>query len=191
MSEGGSYGKRVRCPACTAADRRKHTDDELKQFHPERWEFEEATRELKFTKDFNPALEAIMHDPLASIGERVLAWIKRQAWGNFHLDCVKDNGEPAFQVDCAAGLGVDKRRVCGAMKHLVARGYVEMRGTAKQLFPVIRPRSDGPPPDPGEKSGEYRTFLENWKVAHSTDFSELEVARSTVARIRKVGGGSV
>jgi hypothetical protein len=186
MSEGASNGNRARCPACASRDRRKHTDDELKQFHPGRWQFEEATRELHFTKDFNPALEAIMRDSRASIGERVLAWTKRQAWGNFYLYCVKDNGEPVFQVDCAAELGVDKRRVCGAVKHLVARGYIEMRGTAKLLFPVIRPHLDGPPRDASEKSAEYQTFLQDWRVAHSADFSELEVARSTVARIRKV-----
>jgi hypothetical protein len=29
---------------------------------------------------------------------------------------VKENGEPTFQVDCAAELGVDKRRVSGAVK---------------------------------------------------------------------------
>src|SRR5580700_60227 len=107
MSEGGGYGKRARCPACTSSDRRKHSDDELKQFHPERWEFEEATRELKFTKDFNPSLEAVMRDSVATIVERILAWIKRRAWGNYHLYCVKDNGEPAFQVDCAAELNVN------------------------------------------------------------------------------------
>jgi hypothetical protein len=37
MTEGVNNGKRARCPACT--DRPKHTDDELKQFHPERREF--------------------------------------------------------------------------------------------------------------------------------------------------------
>jgi hypothetical protein len=85
MSEVGVHSKRARCPACTSLAPRKHTDDELKQFHPIRWEFEEATRKLKFTKDFNPALEATMRDSLATIGERILAWIKRRAWGNYCL----------------------------------------------------------------------------------------------------------
>jgi hypothetical protein len=182
QSAGGN-GTRDHCPAC--AEGRKHTDTELKQFHHRRWEFEEATRDLKFTKDFNPALEATMRDRLATIDERVMAWWKRRSWGNHSLYCVKDNGEAAFQVDCAAELGVDKRRVSETMRRHAARGYLEMRGPAKFLYPVTSPRIVGPS-DPKERSEEYRTFLDFWKVAHSKEFSELEVARSTVKRIRGV-----
>src|ERR1022692_3499921 len=171
QSAGGN-GTRDLCPAC--AEDRKHADHELKQFHPKRWDFEEATRDLKFTKDFNRALEATMRDRLATIGERVMAWCKRRSWGNYSLYCVKDNSEPAFQVDCAAELGVDKRRVSETMRYYAARGYLEIRGPAKLLYPVISPRIVGPS-DPEEKSEEYRTFL---------DF--CEVARSTVKHIREV-----
>jgi hypothetical protein len=183
MSQTAGSGKRDRCPAC--AEGRKHTDPELKQYHSKRWEFEEATRGLNFTKDFNPALEAIMRDRLATSGERVMAWCKRSAWGKHSLYCIKDNGEPAFQVDCATELRIDKRRVSDTIRYYAARGYLEMRGPAKLLYPVISPRLVGPS-NLEEKSEEYRMFLESWKVAHSTEFSELEVALSTVKRIREV-----
>jgi len=145
MSENaGVKGKPDRCQR---AEDRKHTAPEQKQFHPERWEFEEATRELNFTKDFNLALEAIMRDRLATIGERVMAWCKRRAWGNYRLYWVKDNGEPAFQVDCAAELGLDKRRVSDAMRYYVARGYLKMPRPAiyESALPVKqRARYAGP-----------------------------------------------
>lgn len=151
-----------------------------------RAEFEEATVGITFTKDFNVALEAVMYDPLETIAARVLAWVKRKSWGNNCLFCVQDpNGDLAFQVDCAKNLNVDKRRVSAAMRYFIQRGYIEMRGTAKVVYPVVSPVL-AKPPDKDEKSGEYRTFLQDWKVSHSTDFQELEVACSTVKRLRKV-----
>jgi hypothetical protein len=161
------------------------TDEELRRFHPDRWEFEEATRELHFTKDFNSAVEAVMRDPMATIGERVLAWIKRRAWGNFSLYCVSASGAPPlYQADCATELDIDKRRISDAISYYVARGYVEMRGTAKMLYPLISPSLTAPPAGPAKKSGEYRTFLQLWQTAHSAEFADLKSARDTVLRIQ-------
>ena len=148
-----------------------------------RAEYDKATRGLIFTKDFQTRQEALMHDPLATIGERVMAWVLRWSWGEFRLYAIKVDGQPAHQRDCAEQLKIDKRRVADAVGYLKSRGYLENRG--KLLYPTISPVLASPPPIE-EKSGEYRTFIESWKVAHSTDFDELEVARSTVKRITKV-----
>lgn len=160
----------------------------IKDFNARRSEFEAATRGVSFTKDFNPSLEALMNDPLETYVARVFAWTKRKAWGNQCLYCVNSDGSPAFQVDCVRELKIAKYTVCKAVNYLVRRGYLEMRGTAKVLYPVI-----SPDPANTQTKGEdikklpaYATFLEDWKVAHSSDFAELEVARSTVERIRKV-----
>jgi len=151
-----------------------------------RAEFEDATQEVSFTKDFNASLEAVMRDPLETIGTRVMAWIKRKSWGNNCLYCVKSpNGEEAFQVDCAKDLGIDKRRVSATVSYYERRGYLERRGSAKIIYPRLAPLL-AQPPDPNEKSAEYRTFYESWKVSHSLDFQEEEAARSTVKRIRQV-----
>jgi len=165
-------------------------------FRERRGAFESATAGITFTKDFNPALEAVMYDPLETIASRVLAWIKRTSWGNQSLYCIRPRNDSdkdgrlmswteAFQVDCARDLGIDKRRVSAAMSYFVRRGYAEMRGTAKMIYPIVSPVL-ADPPNKDEKSAEYRTFLQDWKVSHSTDFQELEVACSTVKRLRKV-----
>jgi TolA-binding protein len=47
--------------------------------------YEEQTKGLLFTKDFGTALEAIMRDELATVGQRFLAWLKRYSWGEYSL----------------------------------------------------------------------------------------------------------
>src|SRR5215471_942478 len=187
-----SQNPRIQCPAC--AKDKKHSDNEIEFYHPQWHEFRQATKGLSFTSDFNTALEAQMRDSLATIGERVLAWLKRKSWGNRSLYCVSEfDGDPLYQVDCAAELKIDKRSVSKACAYLEKRGYLERRGRSKMLYPCISPALDGPDSGDGtksegnlKKSPEWATFLEEWKVACSTDFHELEVARSTVERIRKV-----
>jgi hypothetical protein len=148
-------------------------------------DFERATRDLYYTKDFNDSLAAIMGDRLATIAERVLAWIKRYSWGCHSLYCiVPDTTVKKFQADCARELGVDKRRVSAAVSYLERRGYVKVRG--KVLYPVPSPVLGAQPNAGSEKSDEFRSFYEDWKVAHSTDIAEMEVANSTVKRIKKV-----
>ncbi len=149
-----------------------------------RVEYENQTKGLRFSKDFQSHQEAVMRDPLAAVGERVMAWIKRRSWGEYALFAIRDDGSPALQVDCARDLGIDKRRVSGAVDYLKRRGYV-VDDEGRLLYPVISPVLASPPPK-DEKSAEYRTFVEGWKVSHSSDFEELEVALSTVKRIRKV-----
>lgn len=148
-----------------------------------RADYEKATKGLIFTKDFQTRQEAVMHDRLATVGERVMAWILRRSWGQYALYAVTDSGEPAFQRDCAQELGIDKKAVSHAVAYYRKRGYLEIRG--KFLYPVISPALSSPDPDP-KKSEEYATFFEQWKVANSSDFQELEVARSTIKRITKV-----
>jgi hypothetical protein len=190
MSASGTNGaRRGKCPGCTADPRRAHTDNELREFHPRRYEFERATRGVAFAKDFLPSLEALMRDRVETSEARIMAWLKRTSWGNQSLHCINEDGTEAFQADCAVQLGIDKRRVSKVMQYLEQRGYLERRGNAKVLYPVVSPTLTGPPPDSNGKSPEratFSTFLELWKVAHSSDFFELEVARSTVERIRKV-----
>ena len=148
-----------------------------------RAEYEKATKGLIFTKDFQTRQQALMHDPLATVGERVMAWILRRSWGEYVLYAIREDGEPAYQRDCARELGIDKKAVSKAVAYLQGRGYLEDQ--PKMLYPIIAPQLTSPV-NTREKSPEWATFFENWKVAHSADFQELEVARSTVERIRKV-----
>jgi hypothetical protein len=171
------------CPACVA--KRDHDDAEIQRYHPRRWEYQQATRNLGFTKDFNSALEALMRDPMATYDERVMAWSRRYSWGNYHLYCVRHGAsdEPIYQVDCAADLGIKPQRVSEVMQYRVARGYLELRGKAKVIFPVISPVLTQP--DKTKKSGEYRTFLEMWQLAHAVESEELNAALATVARLKQ------
>lgn len=152
-----------------------------------RAEYDEATKNLQFTKDFNTALEALMNDPVETIAQRVLAWLKRRSWGNFRLFAANEDGSPAFQRDCAKDLKIKKQLVSKAVSYWEQRGYLACKG--KVMYPVLSPV----PPAlrlPGEeivkKSPEWVTFLQLWKVTHSVDFQALEDARSVVKRIRKV-----
>jgi hypothetical protein len=144
--------------------------------------FDDATRGLNFTKDFTSAQEAIMGDPMATNGERFLAWLKRRAWGNYSLYAIRADGQPAYQRDAAADLKIDKRNLTNVVGYLKNRGYLRTEG--KLLFPVIAPELSIP--EKVARSYDFSKFIEQWKVAHSNDFQALEVARSTVERIRKV-----
>src|SRR5690242_17107751 len=84
-----------------------------------------ATGDVLFTKDFNPSLEALMHDPMATIGERTLAWLKWSAWGRFSLYAVNQDGSPAYQIDCATYLDIDPRAISNAIKYYERLGYVK------------------------------------------------------------------
>jgi len=157
------------------------TDSRPKEFYDE---FQEATKDMKFTKDFNGSLETVMHDEMATTGQRVLAWIKRRSWGNYRLFCVMDDGvTPALQRDCCAELGIDKTRLSHTISYLVKRGYI--RYEDKLLIPVISPVLRGPGKERAA-SAEFQAFFEQWQVANSVDAEELKVARATLKRIRIV-----
>ena len=155
-------------------------------FAGRRREFEEATRGLTFTKDFNASIEALMHDRMESMSSRVLAWIKRRAWGSQCLYCIKEDGSPAYQVDCAAELQIDKRRVSSTVLYLVRGGYVELRGSSKIMYPVVSPVPAEKQTKSERKSSTYRTFLQIWKVQHVEDFAEYEVHVAAVKSFQKV-----
>lgn len=55
------------------------------RFAEARAAYEEATKDLFFTKDFNTALEAVIPDPLSTWAERYMAWLKRWSWGEYAL----------------------------------------------------------------------------------------------------------
>lgn len=147
-----------------------------------RAEYEKATQGLLFTKDFT-SLDAIIQDRLATAGERVYAWIKRRAWGNYRLFCVNEDGTPAYQCDCVAETGILKQIVSRTVQYLEKRGYVRTEG--KLIYPVLSPVL-GEASKKVTRSVDFLQFIDDWKVTHSVDFEELEVARSNVERIRKV-----
>lgn len=149
-----------------------------------RAEYEAATKDRPFTKDFNAALEALINDPAETIAQRVLAWLKLRAWGNFRLYAVNKDGTPAFQSDCALDLKLKKQLVSKAVAYWKLRGYLDCKG--KLLYPVISPSPPALPEKSPKKSPEWVTFLQLWQVTHSVDFAALEEARSVVKRLRKV-----
>jgi hypothetical protein len=112
-----------------------------------------------------------------------MAWILRRSWGEMVLYAMKEDGEPAYQRDCVRELGIDKKRVSEAISYYQKRGYLENH--PKRLYPVISPALSSPDPN-CKKSGEYRTFLEEWKVTYSADFEEEEVLRSSLKKKVKV-----
>ncbi len=148
-----------------------------------RAEYETKTRGLHFTKDFYTRQEALMRDPLATVGERFMAWTLRRSWGEYSLYAIREDGEPAYQRDCVRELGLDKTSVSHAVSYYQRRGYLEDR--PKLLYPVISPVLVAPnPKEP--KVAEYATFLADWKVAHSAENLKWEDARSTIKFFRKL-----
>lgn len=145
--------------------------------------FDEATKGLNFTKDFHTALEAVMHDPTETNGNRFMAWLKRRSWGKYRLYAMTDENQPATQADCERELGIDKRIISNLVAYYERRGYLYR--DEKVLCPVIAPQP-GPALEKVTRSPDFAKFLDEWKVAHSSDFEALEVARSTVKRLRKV-----
>ena len=148
-----------------------------------RAEYDAKTKGLNFTKDFYSRQEALMRDPLATVGERVMAWILRRSWGEYSLYAIRDDGEPAYQRDCARELGLNKTSVSHAISYFQTRGYLEDR--PKLLYPVISPVLVAPNPKK-QKVAEYATFLANWKVANSANFQKWEDARSTIKFFQKL-----
>lgn len=146
-------------------------------------EYLEATKDLKFTKDSNASLEALMHDELAPTSQRVVAWIKRQSWGNYRLFCVLDDGvTPALQRDCCAELGIDKTRLSHTISYLQKRGYI--RYEDKLLIPELSPTLRGP--GRRDRSDDYEVFFAEWQVANSVAAEEIKVARATLKRYNPV-----
>ena len=145
--------------------------------------FERQTRGLRFTKDFNSSLDAVMRDELSTAAQRVLAWAKRRAWGNFSLHCKGEDGKPAYQADCAQELGIDKTTVSKTITYYEQRGYIRTEG--RLIYPVLEPQPTTPPPEKVGDSPNFSEFLKLWKVANSPNFQALEEARSTVKKAAK------
>lgn len=157
-------------------------------------EYRQATDNLKFSKDFNTSLEAIMRDPLSTWGERFTAWLKRYSWGEYSLYAIDAEGNPRTLADAAKELAGEKvahspykvasvrSRLSHTAKYMEARNYLRREG--KKLYPVISPQAASPTRKSCD-SRNFSQFLEHYKVAHSDTFSELEVARSRVKTLQK------
>lgn len=144
-------------------------------------EFKALLSRFTFTADFNSSLEALMHDKLATVGQRVMAWGKRYSWGNYSPYCIGNDGRPLFQRDCCAELGLHKSQVSRTIQYYADRGYIELRG--KLIFFIIEVQLK-PLPDKATDPDSYVAFCERWKVANSSDSQELEVAEAVVKRIK-------
>ena len=139
---------------------------------------------LTFTKDFTVAILAVMNDELAPPAQRVLAWAKFRAWGKQRLYCVRDDGQPAFQKDCAQELNLHKSTVSKTYAYLEMRGYVQLEG--KLLYPALSPELIQPPDRKVSDSETFASYLEVWKVANSATFDEWQVADATAKRCKLV-----
>lgn len=150
-----------------------------------RADYEAKTAALNFVKEFDTFNQALMEDPFETAATRVLQWAIRYSWREWSLFAIAVDGMPKYQVDCARELGLSPRRVSKAVAYLQQRGYLEDQ--PKLIIPVIAPILSGPAPDTeAPQSPAWSAFLDLWKVAHSSDFERLEVARATVMQIRKV-----
>jgi hypothetical protein len=126
-----------------------------------------------------------MHDRLATIGERYMAWIKRNSWGRDSFYAIKEDRTPAWQRDAVKELGISKQRISAATQYFVKRGY--LREELKILYLVISPQLG---PDPKKVRGTpdfFINFIPEWKVTHTPDFLEWETARE----MRKVANTTV
>src|ERR1017187_9772381 len=127
-------------------------------------EYEAATDKLLFTKDFNDEFEARMHDKLATVTERVRAWVLRYSWGSWALFAIEQDGYPRHQVDCVNELGIGKNRVSKAVSYLQRRGY--MADHPKELRPICSPKLTVPAP----RTSAFAQLVELYKVAPSTEW---------------------
>lgn len=157
------------------------TGDRARRFQ----EFHARHGRKAFTPDFNSSLEALMQDRGATVCERVLAWAKRYAWGNYSDFAVDDEGRPLGQVDCAEQLRIDKRQVNTAVRVWEARGYLRTEG--RLIYPDDSPQPErrGKVIDPYDfRSPSFRLFLQDWSHEHPDEYRLLEEARALVERLR-------
>jgi len=145
-------------------------------------EYIAATAGLPFTKDFFDFAEALINDEHEYPRARVLAWVRRHSWGNFHLYCVRDDGSPALQRDIAADLGIHKGTVSKTVAYLIQRGY--LRDNGRRLTPVLRPELQEPEPDGGRT---FEDYLENvFRVANAAAYEQLKAAEKAFREARLV-----
>lgn len=157
-------------------------------------DFQRQTSGLSVTPDFNTRLEQEMRDPLATFGQRVLAWIKRYSWGNGSLWAIHEKtGRVRLQRDCVKELGINKRRVSQVVRYYVQRGY--LIDHPKLLYLIPSPILKSPIQKSPRDADFSKTvkFMDTWKVSCSTDFESYErakvsekVARTERRRTEKV-----
>jgi hypothetical protein len=147
-------------------------------------QFQAQTAGISFVKIPKDVLETTMHDELATHFQRVMAYIMRYSWGNYSSYAIHEDGTPRLQRDCAKELGIKKQAVSKAVRYGITRGYLQ--DELKILYPLLTPQLGNCKKVALSGDFSWATFMEQWKVANSTDFLTLQVARSTVKRIQKV-----
>jgi hypothetical protein len=120
-----------------------------------------------------------------TVAERVLAWAKLRAWGNYSDFAVDEDLRPLVQIDCAAQLGLTKQLVNNAVRAWVARGYIRMEG--RMICPIDAPErkeSDAGSNAGTDRSPSYRAFLETWAVNHPDEYREFEQVKERLRTLQ-------
>jgi hypothetical protein len=144
--------------------------------------FHERHGRALFTPDFNASLTAAMHDEENTIADRVFAWAKLRAWGNYFDFAVDDDLRPVGQTDCAAELRLTKQLVNNAVRDWEARGYIRTEG--RLIYPVDSPE----PPKQGaadkQRFPSFRAFLETWATTHPDEYREFEQTKDRLKSLQ-------
>jgi hypothetical protein len=139
----------------------------------------------KFTMDFNSELEGAMGDCSASPRERVLAWIKRYAWGNFSEHAVERiGGKPLRQKDCARQLGLGRPEVSRAVAALVRGGLVKVE--QDNLYPVRSPQSLKFKDSQDCDAGRWTQFFEEFTKSDPKTAEQYRALEKEFNQVKKV-----
>lgn len=143
--------------------------------------YDRAMRFLKFTRDVNDSLDAIIRNESLKCEVRFLAWVKRCSWGSYSLYAIRADGQPAMQSDCARDLNVSRQAVSVVVSFYQDQGLLEK---AKRLVPVVNPK----PPSKAKVVKDAIDKLEFekwWSVNHAIDKAAYDEAEAEFNRQRK------
>jgi hypothetical protein len=159
------------------------TEEQKADSRKERFlKFHERHGRALFTPDFNSSLTAAMHDEENTIADRVFAWAKLHAWGNYSDFAVDGDLRPVGQTDCAAELQLTKQLVNNAIRHWEARGYIRTEG--RLIYPVDAPEPPRQPANAGERFPSFRSFLETWAASHPDEYQEFEQTKKRLKSLQ-------
>lgn len=146
-------------------------------------EYERRTEGLFFTKDFNTFLDKLMHDPLKTYDQRVMAWIQRYSHGEYSMYAIRIDGFERTQADCVRELGIPKQKVSQVIALNKQRGYLlHIAKHPKWLYLAIDPRLVDPPKKVPSHD-DFLGFVEKWKQAHTTEAEEWLKAQSAIKKV--------
>jgi hypothetical protein len=159
------------------------TEDPKADSRKERFlKFHERHGRALFTPDFNTSLTAAMHDEENTIADRVFAWAKLHAWGNYSDFAVDGDLRPVGQTDCAAELQLTKQLVNNAVRYWESRGYIRTEG--RLIYPVDAPEPAKQPANVGERFPSFRSFLETWAAKHPGEYQEFEETKKRLKSLQ-------